>query len=528
MPCRAIAAQKNEVIRILLGQIPEKYIHTDRIALRQYQKEVFTRQKFDRSEGIVILPDQGKDGERMKYLEDNRRKLQGQGLGQTVQKQPAQISPKTPAPAQKTSTAPAPMEQQNTPQQPMEQQTRSQTGQVPAAPRGGWPPAQGTTPGTGGVVQQAQQLLSLQPGAYQSKWGSSIEDVLEQLLNPKEFTYDPSTDPLYLQMRDQHIRDGQLAMEDTMGYAAQLTGGYGNSHAQMLGQQTYQGYLQEVNDMVPQLRQQARTEYDAQNALLLQQLGLLMDQDSQDYSRYLDEINRQYQLERDALSDQRYDREWQYQQERDALGDQRYDREWQYQQERDQLSDSRYDQEWQYQQGQDAYDRLLEMIISTGYQPTAEELAAAGMTEAQAKAWRGYYDGTSRVSRSGGSGGSGSGSSVKASAGGNQSSDNGGTTQQHNVHTREELGDPLKKEDYTTVYANCAVYAGNGASASELAAYIKEALADGSISQEQYRKLIAQFGNLVDSASSAGGTASSSSGGRRGGPVINDRYNAFN
>ena len=46
-----------------------------------------------------------------------------------------------------------------------------------------------------------------------------------------------------------------------------------------------------------------------------------------------------------------------------------------------------------YGRGQDAYDRLLEMIVTTGYKPTAEELAAAGMSESQAKAWLGYWQG---------------------------------------------------------------------------------------------------------------------------------------
>lgn len=335
-----------------------------------------------------------------KYLDDNRRKLQGQQTGQTVQTQPIQTDIKTQALAQKAAAAPASVETQNTAQQPMEQQSQS-VAQTPAQTQ------TQTQTATSSAADQAQQILSQQPGAYQSKWASSIDDVLAQLLNPQEFTYDPNTDPLYLMLRDQYARDGKLAMEDTMGQAAQLTGGYGNSHAQMLGQQTYQGYLQSVNDMMPELREQARADYDAQNDALLQQLSLMMDQDSQDYSRYLDELERQryaeelaYSREQDALANERYDREWAYQQERDALSDQRYDQEWQYQQERDQLSDSRYDQEWEYQQGQDAYDRLLEMIISTGYQPTAEELAAAGMTEAQAQAWLSYYEGTNASSSS--------------------------------------------------------------------------------------------------------------------------------
>ena len=46
-------------------------------------------------------------------------------------------------------------------------------------------------------------------------------------------------------------------MEDTLGKAAALTGGYASSYAQSAGQQAYNGYLQELAALVPELRQAA-------------------------------------------------------------------------------------------------------------------------------------------------------------------------------------------------------------------------------------------------------------------------------
>lgn len=437
----------------------------------------------------------------MKYLDDKRKGLTGQQTLQqprtqtlqTVQKQTVSAPQKTAAPAAQpaqTQAAPKVMEQHSS--APAQTQTQAPAQTAPSA------------------ADQAQQLLSQQPGAYQSKWGSSIDDVLAQLMNPQEFSYDPNTDPLYLMLRDQAAQNGRLAMEDTMGQAAQLTGGYGNSHAQMLGQQAYSGYLDNVNAMIPDLKQAARDEYDAQNDALLQKLSLMMDQENQDYGRYLDEIERQ-----------RYESELAYSREQDALANERYDREWAYQQEQD-----------SYSRQQDAYDRLLEMIVSTGYQPTAEELAAAGMTEAQAKAWRSYYEGTygSGGSSSGGGGGDRT-SDRKPGDGSDDEKPAEQPTEQNpgrDVQTREELGDPFKKDDYVTVSANCAVFAGNGASASEISAYLKEALNEGSISQEQYKTLMAKYGNLADSGNNgnSGGNSGSSGGGRGSGH--NNRYNTFN
>lgn len=347
-----------------------------------------------------------------KYLEDKRRRLQGQQEG-VVQKQPIQYTPKTapavqtqaaaPAPVQKQTAAPAPTPQA-TPQRALEQQA-GVINQVPPQQVHTTAAAPAQT-GTSDVVAQAQDYLNQQLGSYNSRYGSQITDLVAQLQNRPAFEYDVNTDPLYLQLRDIWKQDGLMAMEDTMGQAAQLTGGYGNSHAQMAGQQVYNNHLREVAEMVPQLKEAARADYDADTDALLRQYNMLMEQDSSDYARWLDEITRQYQAERDALADQRYDQEWQYQQDRDALADQRYQDELAYGREQD-----------EYGRQQDAYDRLLELIIATGYKPTAEELAAAGMTEAEAKAWQGYYAG-SRSSGGRSSGGSGVGSSRGNGGGG--------------------------------------------------------------------------------------------------------------
>ena len=365
----------------------------------------------------------------MSYLNDKRRRLGGRELTQPGQVQnPVTVQKQTtPAPQAAQTTAQRPQVQpQTAAPKAVEQQTRNQT--APAAQS----PAPVQTTGQDAVAA-AQNLLNQQLGSYQSQYGGQIDSLIQQLQGQKPFEYDVNTDPLYLQLRDQWMRDGRLAMEDTMGQAAQLTGGYGNSYAQTVGQQVYNAHMRGVNEMIPQLKEAARADYDAENAYLMQQLGLLMDQDNQDYSRWMDELERQryaeqleYDRGRDQLADQRYDQEWQYQQDRDQLADQRYQDEWAYQQQRDQLSDSRYEQELQYQQGQDAYDRLLEMIATTGYRPTAEELAAAGMSEAQAKAWLGYYQ--SQQAGSGGSGGGGSGGSggSRSSGGSGGGSGSGG------------------------------------------------------------------------------------------------------
>lgn len=161
------------------------------------------------------------------------------------------------------------------------------------------------------TVKAAQDLLNQhmanQPGAYQSKWQQSLDDTMNKILNREKFTYDLNGDMLYKQYKDQYVNQGNMAMMDTMGQAAALTGGYGNSYAQTVGQQTYQGYLQQLNDKVPELYRLALDQYNREGEDLYNQYGLYADRDDRDYGRYRDDVS-DWQVNRDYLTG-RYDTE---------------------------------------------------------------------------------------------------------------------------------------------------------------------------------------------------------------------------
>ena len=93
------------------------------------------------------------------------------------------------------------------------------------------------------TVTQAQALLQQQmaqkPGEYTSPWQAQLNDAMNKILNREKFSYDLNGDALYQQYKDQYMTQGKMAMMDTMGQAAALTGGYGNSYAQGVGQQAY-------------------------------------------------------------------------------------------------------------------------------------------------------------------------------------------------------------------------------------------------------------------------------------------------
>jgi peptidoglycan hydrolase-like protein with peptidoglycan-binding domain len=191
------------------------------------------------------------------------------------------------------------------------------------------------------VVSQAmaalEQQLAAKPGAYQSTWQGQINGIIDRIMNREDFSYDVNSDALYQQYKDQYSALGKLAMQDTMGQAAGLTGGYGSSYASTAGNQAYQSYLSQLNDVVPELYGMARDQYNQEGQEMYNQYGLLVDQENQDYGRYVDQYD-QWASERNHLqgvySDERNfdygkyadDKSYAYNEYRNAISDEQWEK----------------------------------------------------------------------------------------------------------------------------------------------------------------------------------------------------------
>ena len=93
--------------------------------------------------------------------------------------------------------------------------------------------------------------------------------IYDKIMNRGEFSYDVNKDKLYQQYRDLYAQMGRGAMEDTMGQAAALTGGYGSTYSQNAGQQAYNSYLQKLNEVVPELYNAAYNRYNQEGQNLM-------------------------------------------------------------------------------------------------------------------------------------------------------------------------------------------------------------------------------------------------------------------
>ena len=165
-------------------------------------------------------------------------------------------------------------------------------------------------------VQNAQkyleQVMKQKPGAFKSDYDKQIKTLYNQIMNRPAFEYDVNTDPLYEQYKHQYTTLGQQAMQDTVGNAAALTGGYGNSWAETAGNQAYQEYLQQLNNVVPQLYDSAYARYTQEGDELRNNLAMTQGLRDTDYGMYRDTV-ADWQKDRDYAQgayDSAYNRDY--------------------------------------------------------------------------------------------------------------------------------------------------------------------------------------------------------------------------
>ena len=257
-----------------------------------------------------------------------------------------------------------------------------------------------------GYGQQAPQ--------YAGTFEGQLNDLYDRIANREPFSYDVNADPLYDLYKDKYIQGGKLAMKDTMGQAAALTGGYGNTYGQQVGQQAYDAYLQNLSAVIPELYGMAYDKWRDEGDDLKDLYGMVGARRDTDYGQW-----------RDLMNDYNVNRGLVQQQEATDYGRLLADDEREY--ERGLTADNTA-----YSRQQQAYANLLALIQASGYMPTDQELAAAGLTREAADAMRneylrlialqngagGYSGGGGRGAAAPGSGGSSGGGSSGGSKGG--------------------------------------------------------------------------------------------------------------
>lgn len=128
------------------------------------------------------------------------------------------------------------------------------------------------------------------PKDYASEYNKRIDDMINQVLSREDFTYDPGSDPMYQKLKDESTYLGKRAMNDAMGAASALSGGYANSFAQTAGEHAYQDYMAQLTSGMDEMYQLALSAYDAETGRMESELKALTDAESKAYERYVNDV----------------------------------------------------------------------------------------------------------------------------------------------------------------------------------------------------------------------------------------------
>lgn len=124
---------------------------------------------------------------------------------------------------------------------------------------------------------------------------NQLDEAKSDYANYHDFDFDVNKDAFYKDAVEQYKKLGKLAMDDTIGKASAMTGGYGNSYAQSVGQQAYQGQLDNLNDVALDLYDRALERYKMGKSDLYDQITMLEDERVNEYNEKL--TNREHYLE---------------------------------------------------------------------------------------------------------------------------------------------------------------------------------------------------------------------------------------
>lgn len=141
---------------------------------------------------------------------------------------------------------------------------------------------------------------------------TDVNDLFSQVMSQKQFSYDPQQDALFQMYKKQYETQGNRAMQNQMGVAAAMSGGYNSSVAQTSAQQQYQNSMDELSQKAAETYQSALDMYKYQQQNLLdrynvardmnnagneaywQQLGVKQNRANNAYNAYNDDRNFQY------------------------------------------------------------------------------------------------------------------------------------------------------------------------------------------------------------------------------------------
>ncbi len=228
----------------------------------------------------------------------------------------------------------------------------------------------------------------LQKPQFSSQYDKMIRNAQKRIIDIKDFSYNPNSDPMYQLYKKVYTQMGNDAYDRAIAQSSIKTGGIVNTNAAASATQAQNFYNSALADKATELYNAAYKRYVDGINREYDILDMLEKADKNDYTRYLDSVD-QYKDERDFEYD-RFSNELttalnkiseiaklNYEAERDREDDIRWREELNYKKQKDQNNLSynfaklnSNNAKWNYQANADKYDalaKLAETIYKESY-----------------------------------------------------------------------------------------------------------------------------------------------------------------
>ena len=129
----------------------------------------------------------------------------------------------------------------------------------------------------------SSQLEKIQSG--KTSYTDQMNGLMDKIMNRDPFEYDVDNDQLFQQALASAMNSGKTAMQDTIGQASSLTGGYGSTYATNVGNQAYNQFIEDAYNNLPEYYQMALEAYQMEGQDLYNQFNMLSTADANEWSK---------------------------------------------------------------------------------------------------------------------------------------------------------------------------------------------------------------------------------------------------
>lgn len=142
------------------------------------------------------------------------------------------------------------------------------------------------------AVPEQQKTGGVQTPEYTDRYAEQQKQLLDELMNREDFSYDKENDPNWGSFKKSYLREGERASANALAQASAASGGRPSTYAMTAAGQAGDYYASKLNDMIPALEQQAYDRYVDEGNRILHRLESVNAQEQMDYAKHLNEANR--------------------------------------------------------------------------------------------------------------------------------------------------------------------------------------------------------------------------------------------